>query len=146
MIPSTSVLATGMTCSMMMKTTQTLSWTPISILHGGEPKSTSENIAMDTETAFKVPLTLSMMSGLESGLLQQTFVLFGSEVSTITTLHMPTSVIGLIAHTPTSKTKILPSTLTALLICLDHLDKTLSQLSKKVNALKIPLTTQKRIS
>ena len=146
MIPSTLVLVTGMTCSMMMKITQTLSWIPISTPHGGELKSTSVNIAMDTETAFKVPLTSNMMSGLESGPLQQTFALFGSEASTITTLHMPTSVIGLIAHTPTSKTKILPSTSTALLICLDHLDRTLSQLSKRVNALKIPLTTQRRIS
>ena len=129
-----------------MKTTVMSSWIPTNTWLGGVNKMTLENIVMVTEMLSLVPPQSNMMSGLESGLLQLMFVLFGSEDSMITILHTLMTVNGLTAPTPTSQTKSSQLISIALQTCLDHLVQTLFRPSRMENAQEIPhISAKKRL-
>ena len=143
---STLTQRPGTICLLMMKITQTLSWIITSTKHGTTQDTV---ISANTVTIIeKLSETLSlsnMMFGLVSGPLPLTFVLFGLEDSTTTTLPMPLSANGLIVQNHIFQ-NIFPQTLTALLRCLDLTALTPSQPSRMESAQGILLISHWLIS
>merc|ERR1712113_646677 len=130
---------------MMMKTTLMLSRITTSTKRGIAHSLTTTTLACIVtiiETHCKMQRKSNTTSGLENGPLQLTSALYGSEVSTTTTLHMPSSVTGLIVQNLTFPKTCLQIS-TAQLQCLDLMAQTLCQLSRMASAQEIQPISEK---
>merc|ERR1719464_2205455 len=133
-MPSTETPKPGTRCSPMTKTTPTSSCPTTSTPPGGETKTLSLDTAMGTRESSSIKTLSSTRPGLPNGLLQLTFALCGSVVSTITTPQLFRNARWSTAPSPTSPTQRSVSTLTALPTSSDHSAATTSPPSVTVSA------------